>query len=207
MPPTLTCGLSQATQVVHSPWGASTKLWNFPFNLSLFYLSSATFSVSSPTICVVICSLRQYSLSEWSWSILFFSSSSSTIICAAYTWRSSNWACLACLLFYIDFNSIYRVFNYCVPLNLSIILMAFSRFFSSWIVVLISSSCWSSCWTLFSSSNVIHSCAVLSKSCVTFLDSFSIISTWTTTYCSLSVVTSRGVVGVKFSLRSSISFL
>jgi hypothetical protein len=73
--------------------------------------------------------------------------------------------------------------------------------------MLISSSLCSIFWTLSSSSNVVHSCVVLSKNCGTFSASFSIISNCGAACFSLSAITSRGVIGVKFSLSSSISFL
>jgi hypothetical protein len=139
--------------------------------------------------------------------ILVFYSSSSTIICNDFSWRGSNWVCLAYLLFCAVFNYFCMVFISCVPFNHSVMLMAFCHFFNFYIEVLIFSSCWSSCWTFSSSSNIIHSCVVLSKIYVTFLASLSIISISMASCCSLSTVTLGGVVGVNVSLSSLIYFL
>jgi len=85
--------------------------------------------------------------------------------------------------------------------------MEFFHCFSLWIAVLNTSSCWSNFWTLLSSSNIVHTCVVLSNSCVTFSASLCITSTCMVAYCSLSARTFKGLVGVNSYLSSSISFL
>jgi hypothetical protein len=96
--------------VVCAPCTTFSKLWNV-FDISFpFSFIFASLFVNDSTICVVICSCRNFALSECACAILIFSSSISNFFCVSFSFRGSNWSCLACLLIYAVFNYVYRVF-------------------------------------------------------------------------------------------------
>jgi hypothetical protein len=171
--------------VVHAPCTTFSKLWNFSVSSFPFSFTYKTLFVSALTICVVICSCRNVVLFECACTILVFSSSSSTIIFVACSWRGSNWACLACLLICVVFNSVCRVFISYVPFKHSVILMILCCYFHYFMETLIFSSCWSNCWTFSSSSKVVQICAVMSNSYATSLDFLAISSICNVFCCSI----------------------
>ena len=162
-PPTLTCASSRAKQVVHDPYIAFSKLWNF-FTISFpFSLIYTTLSVSASTICVVISSCSIVAPYECSCAMLIFSSSRCAIICVSCFWRGSNWACLSCLFVCVVFNYVCKVFISWVPFKCSIIFIVLCHCFNSCMEALIFSSCWSNYWTFSSSSKAVQICTVLSN--------------------------------------------
>jgi hypothetical protein len=160
--------------VVCTPCTTFSNPWKFYVSYFPFSFTYIALSVSTSTICIVIYYCSNFALFECVCTILFFSSSSSTIICASCSWRSSNWACLAFLLIYVVFHSIYRVFISCMPFKHSVMLMVFFCYFNSYMEVLIFSSFWSNRWRFSSSSKVVQICAVLSNSSATSLASLVI---------------------------------
>jgi hypothetical protein len=164
--------------VVRAPYTSFSNLWNFFASSFHFSLTYTNFSVSASTICVVIFSCINDALSKCAYSMFVFSSSSYAIICATFSWRGSNWACLSCLFVYVVFKSVCRVFISWVPFNHLVILMILYHLFNSYMVVLIFSSCWSNCWNFSSSSKMVQICAIMLNSFVTSLASFCISTIW-----------------------------
>jgi hypothetical protein len=193
--------------VVHGPCTTLSELWNFSGSSFPFSLIYTALFVNASIVCVVISSFINVVLFASACSLLVFSFSNCTIICAAFSLRGSNSTFLSCFYICISFNSICRVFISQVPSKRLVMLIVFYRCLSSCMEVLNFPSPWSHYWTFFSSSRIVHIYDVLSNNSSISLTSFSILVIWSADCCSLCSWTSGGVIGLRISLSSSISFL
>jgi hypothetical protein len=93
-------------------------------------------------------------LSKCACTMIMFSSSSYTIMCCMFLEGFQLRFSFLLMHLCIVFKSVCRVFISWVPFNHSVILIVFCCCFNSCMATLISSSCWSNCWTFSSSSKM-----------------------------------------------------
>jgi len=188
-------------------YSATSSAWNIFSKSVAFSLAHVLFLASISKFCVVMFSFSTSLLSASACSNIPLFVWSYSIILSSSCWNGSNWACLDFFSYCVVFTSTYKFFISFMTLILRDMAIISCLLFKSSTATFNFSSLCSSCWILSSFYRLVQICTVLSYNSTTSFTPCAMLYTCATTSFSLFSLTSRGVLGVSFSIKSFISCL